>query len=162
MRRPVHSEVLTAIKFAAVGCVGLTIDAALLQLGLGQGIPASMARIVSLTCAMQVTFLINGLLVFRCLDRERCLRQWAAYMSSNGLGNVCNYLIFVGLVESRAPIVSQHYVALLIGSLTAYVINYAGVRLLAFGRPVRADTPRATFCDPDGEGEIPTAAQAEA
>ena len=150
-RHPAHSEFRTAIKFAAVGCIGLTIDAAVLQIGLWAGAPPSLARIVSLTCAMQATFLINGLLVFRCLDRSRCLRQWAAYMSSNGLGNACNFMLFVALVDSHAPVVSHRYVALLIGSLTAYLINYAGVRLLAFGRPRGARAMRKRLCDPGGE-----------
>jgi putative flippase GtrA len=149
-RAPPHSEVLTAIKFAAVGCVGLATDALLLNIGISLGAAPLMARIGSLAGAMQVTFLINGLVVFRCLERKRCLRQWAAYMSSNGLGNGCNYLIFAGLVVGGAPVASQHYVALTIGSLCAYAINYAGVRLLAFGRPRGARAMRSTLCEPDG------------
>ena len=145
IRAPAHSEILTAAKFAAVGCVGLAADIALLKAGLEAGQSPLQARVISLGCAMQVTFLINGFLVFRCLTRETCLRQWAAYMSSNGLGNLCNYLIFAGLVVSRTPVMSRHYVALAIGSLSAYLINYAGVRLLAFGRPRR---PGASVCDP--------------
>ena len=63
-----------------------------------RGLSPLAARVISLTCAMQVTFLINGLLVFRCLKAASFLRQWAAYMSSNGLGTFCNYLIFASLV----------------------------------------------------------------
>jgi hypothetical protein len=74
-------------------------------------------------------------------------------MSSNGLGNACNYMIFAGLVVGGAPFVSEHYVALVLGSLTAYAINYAGVRLLAFGRPRGAKALRATLCDPDPDPE---------
>ena len=140
-----HSEILTAAKFGAVGCVGFVTDVTILKMGLHAGLSPLTARMASLTCAMQVTFLINGLLVFRCLERRTCLRQWAAYMSSNGLGNACNYLIFAGLVVSHIPLVSGRYVALVIGSLSAYVINYAGVRLLAFGRP---RSPAAAVCDP--------------
>jgi putative flippase GtrA len=162
MSRPsAHSEVLTAMKFGAVGCVGFATDVALLEIGLRAGASPLPARVVSLVCAMQVTFLINGLVVFRCLDRGRCLQQWVAYMSSNGLGNVCNYLIFAGLVLGGAPVVSQHYVALVIGSLAAYAINYAGVRLLAFGRPRGARALRASLCDPAGEPEIEPAVQFE-
>jgi putative flippase GtrA len=148
IRAPAHSEILTAAKFGAVGCVGLVADVVLLKVGLEAGLSPLQARVISLSCAMQVTFLINGFLVFRCLQRETCVRQWAAYMGSNGLGNLCNYLIFAGLVVSRTPVVSRHYVALAIGSLSAYVINYAGARLLAFGRP---QGPGASVCDPVAE-----------
>jgi putative flippase GtrA len=144
-RSHAHHEFLTAAKFGAVGCVGFITDVTLLKFGLQAGLPSLAARVISLTCAMQVTFMINGLLVFRCLKASSFLRQWAAYMSSNGLGNVCNYLIFAGLVVSRAPLVSRHYVALVIGSVTAYVINYAGCRLLVFGR---AQDPGASVCAP--------------
>ncbi|MDB5458731.1 MAG: hypothetical protein JWO72_472, partial [Caulobacteraceae bacterium] len=49
------------------------------------------------------------------------------------------------------------YVALLIGSLAAYVINYAGVRLLAFGRPRGRRSFRDRLCDPDAEAADPVA-----
>jgi putative flippase GtrA len=144
-RSRAHHEILTAAKFGAVGCVGFVTDVTVLKLGLHVGLSPLAARVISLTCAMQVTFLINGLAVFRCLKTVNFLRQWAAYMSSNGLGNVCNYLIFAGLVLSRAPMVSRHYGALVIGSVSAYVINYAGCRLLVFGRP---QGPGASACPP--------------
>jgi hypothetical protein len=48
-------------------------------------------------------------------------------------------------VVSGTPLVSRHYVALVIGSLSAYVINYAGCRLLVFGR---AQGPGASVCAP--------------
>jgi putative flippase GtrA len=155
-RAHAHHELLTAAKFGLVGCVGFATDVTLLKIGLGAGLSPLLARVVSLTCAMQVTFLINGFLVFRCLQFRICLRQWAAYMSSNGLGNLCNYLIFAGLVLSREPVVSRRYVALVIGSLSAYVINYAGVRLLAFGRPQRS---AKGICPP--EADIAPAAPVE-
>lgn len=144
-RSHAHHEILTAAKFGAVGCVGFATDVTLLKLGLQAGLSPLAARVISLTCAMQVTFLINGLLVFRCLKAASFLRQWAAYMSSNGLGNVCNYLIFASLVVSRAPLASRHYVALVIGSVSAYVINYMGCRLVVFGR---AQGPGASVCAP--------------
>jgi putative flippase GtrA len=125
-RSPAHHEVLTAAKFGAVGCVGFITDVTLLKFGLQAGLSPLAARVISLTCAMQITFLINGLLVFRCLKAASFLRQWTAYMSANGLGNICNYLIFAGLVVSGTPLVSRHYVALVIGSLSAYVSTMRG------------------------------------
>ncbi len=130
-----HPEGLTALKFGAVGCLGFLTDITVLRLCLMAGLSPFVGRAISLACAMQVTFLVNGLLVFRCLRKGNALGQWLGYMSTNGFGNLANYLIFSGLVLSRWPVVSHHGWALLIGSVTAYTINYAFVRLLVFGKP---------------------------
>jgi hypothetical protein len=56
-------------------------------------------------------------------------------MATNGFGNFCNYWIFVTLSSLHGRIVSQWFLALPISALSAYLINYAGVRLVVFGRP---------------------------
>jgi putative flippase GtrA len=122
-----------------VGCIGFLTDITVLRLGLICGLSPLVARVISLACAMQVTFLINGLLVFRCLTRRSALRHWLTYMSTNGIGNLFNYLIFAGLILTRWPFISRHGPALWCGSLCAYGINYAGARLLCFGRPKGRD-----------------------
>src|ERR1700760_3276500 len=95
--RLLRQEAATALKFAAVGGLGFLTDISVLRLCLRvlQLTPLE-GRAVSLTCAMQVTFLINGLFVFRCLSWRACGRQWLAYMGSNGVGNLVNYLVFAG------------------------------------------------------------------
>jgi len=118
----------------AVSLVGFSLDAILLHASLAAGLAAPAARLVSLFWAMQITFALNGLFVFRRLQLVELPRQWISYMGCNGAGNLANYLIFVALVWSRAPYLSQHYVALAIGGLTAWTINYCGARLLAFRR----------------------------
>jgi putative flippase GtrA len=134
-----HSEWLTAAKFGAVGCIGFLTDITVFRLGLIGGLSPLAARVISLACAMQVTFLINGLLVFRSLTRGSALRHWLTYMSTNGVGNLCNYLIFAGLILTRWPFISRHGPALWCGSLCAYGINYVGARYLCFGKPKGRD-----------------------
>ncbi len=123
-----------ALRFAGVGLIGFAIDAALLRVGLGLGLTAASARVISLICAMQVTFAINGLVVFRCLTARKFARQWFGYMTTNRFGNFCNYWIFVTLVSTHWRVVSNPYLALIAGAATAYLINYAGARLLVFGK----------------------------
>jgi putative flippase GtrA len=84
-------EVATAAKFAAVSLIGLLVDACLLRVGLGLNIAPAYARIGSLFAAMQVTFTINGLIVFGRLTRRNLRKQWFGYMATNGAGNLCNY-----------------------------------------------------------------------
>ncbi|MHB8528548.1 MAG: GtrA family protein [Caulobacteraceae bacterium] len=147
-------EASTAIKFACVGLIGLAIDATLLRVGLVAGLSAWGARAISLFCAMQATFAINGLHVFRCLTRERFARQWAGYMVTQGCGNLCNYWIFLTLVSLHRGVVSNPYLALAMGAFIGWMINYAGVRLVVFGRvqvAAIAETrrrKRETVCGP--------------
>jgi len=131
---PVFREARLALAFGGVGLVGFCVDAALLHLGLSVGLPAWAARVISLFFAMQATFAINRLHVFRDLAPTRLARQWTGYMLANGFGNFCNYWIFLTLVSTRWPLISNHYAALAVGSLSAWLINFAGTRLFVFRR----------------------------
>src|ERR1700761_8635525 len=123
--RLLRHEAGAALKFAAVGGLGFLTDISVLHLCLRVlHLTPFEGRAISLTCAMQVTFLINGLFVFRCLAWPTCGRQWLAYMGSNGVGNLVNYLVFAGLIASRLPGVSHTGWALVISSVIAYAINF--------------------------------------
>ena len=145
-RHPIVEELRLALGFGGVGLIGFCVDALLLRAGLGLGLPAWGARIISLACAMQATFAINGLFVFRCLERGRLLRQWSAYMLSNGFGNFCNYWIFLTMVSLHKPIVSNHYIALAASSACAWAINFVGARFIAF--PSVCESRRAAIRPP--------------
>jgi putative flippase GtrA len=131
---PLFAEARLALTFGGVGLVGFFVDASVLHIGLWAGLPTWGARILSLFCAMQATFTINGLFVFRGLRRERLVRQWAGYMLANGFGNFCNYWIFLTLVSTHWPMISNHLCALAAGSGSAWLINFIGTRLFVFKR----------------------------
>jgi putative flippase GtrA len=136
--RRLRREAATAAKFAAVGGLGFLTDISVLHLCLrGLGLTPFEGRAVSLTCAMQATFLINGLFVFRSLTWRDGARRWLAYMGANGLGNLINFAVFAGLVASRLPEVSRNGWALVISSLIAYAFNFLSARFMVFGRPFR-------------------------
>jgi putative flippase GtrA len=120
------------MKFTLVSVLGFATDAVVLHLLMEASISPAWARLVSLFCAMQVTFLINGLVVFKRLDLARPWRQWATYMAAHGFGNLCNYLIFITLVSLHRPPVSAPLVALAIASVSAWAINYFAARYLVF------------------------------
>jgi putative flippase GtrA len=163
-REHARREVGSALKFAAVGCLGFVTDACLLKLGILFGLEPAWARALSLTAAMQVTFLVNGLLIFRCLRPGRLPHQWAGYMACNGLGNLCNYFIFVAFVSSRWPVISDHLVALAAGSFTAWMINYATVRFLVFGKSMAhggLSAAEASICGDESEDAAPSAPRAD-
>jgi putative flippase GtrA len=127
-------EIALAAKYSAASLCGFAVDVAVLHAAMWAGLEPAWARVISLACAMQTTFLINGLHVFGALARDhRLLRQWAAYMASNGTGNLINYWIFVTIVSLHWRIVSVPAAALCAGSATAWAINYLCARFLVFG-----------------------------
>ena len=121
--------------------VGFLVDAVLLTTTTGSGVDPAGARLISLFWAMQATFVLNGLFVFRRLTLQSLPGQWARYMACNGVGNLVNYLVFVGLVATGLPVVSNHYAALCTGALIAWTINYSGARLWTFRRQRTPSAP---------------------
>jgi putative flippase GtrA len=155
-------EMGMALKFGAVGFLGFLTDATMLQLGIHLGLTPAMARVISLLSAMQVTFTVNGLFVFRCLRREKLPHQWLGYMAANSLGNLCNYFIFLAFVSSRLPVVSDHLFALASGSFTAWLVNYVGTRFVVFRSAIgKVGLARAeeAICGP-ADDETPDASTA--
>jgi len=128
------SEARLTAKYAMVSLVGFAVDALLLHLGLWAGLEPAWARVGSLVAAMQVTFALNGLHVFKGLERTRLVHQWTRYMVSNGFGNFCNYWIFVTLVSLHWRIVSMPMVALSVGALVAWLINFGCTRYWVFAK----------------------------
>jgi putative flippase GtrA len=120
-------------QFTSVALIGFLVSAAVLHLGLEAGLRPWAARLVALALAMNLTFAVNGLFVFRALSRKTLLPQWAAYLANSAFGNTCNYAVFVALESTHWPVVGQPYVALAAGSITAWAINFTGARLIVFG-----------------------------
>lgn len=120
-------------KFTGAALLGFAASALALHLGLEAGLRPWVARLISLICAMHVTFLINGRFVFKALTRRKLFGQWAAYMANSAVGNLCNYWVFITLQATHWPIASNPYVALLAGAVTAWAINFTGARFLVFG-----------------------------
>ena len=131
---PKAKERRLVMKYAGVSLIGFVVDATLLHIGVELGLSPAWARVISLACAMHVTFVINGLHVFRQLDRKRLPRQWLSYMATNAFGNFSNYWIFVTMVSTHWPVVSNHLVALGVGSLTAWIVNFISTRFFVFRR----------------------------
>jgi putative flippase GtrA len=144
-----------AVVYTSVSLLGFATDATILHGLMWAGVPAAWARVVSLFCAMQVTFLVNGLFVFRCLDLARPWRQWVGYMTTNGVGNFCNYWIFVTLVSTHWPVVSTPLFGISAGSIAAWMINYLSTRLLVFRKPAAVDISPCETVGPDRSDPSP-------
>jgi putative flippase GtrA len=129
-----RGELALFLKFGLVGGGGFLVDALVLQAGLAMSLEPAAARAVSVLVAMHATFLANDTLVFR-EHRVRALpARWAGYLLANSFGAACNYLVFLVLTGSGAPVLSQPLAALAIGSAVGWGVNYAGSRMLAYRR----------------------------
>jgi len=132
-RAPAAGRRRLLAKFTGAALIGFGLSAAILHLAMEAGMRPWAARLIALACAMNLTFLINGRFVFRTLTRERFFGQWVAYATNSGVGNFCNYWVFVTLESTHRPVIGNPYVALLAGSVTAWAINFTGARFVVFG-----------------------------
>jgi len=126
------SEGRLALKFTGVSLLGFVVDAIILRIALWSGLEPAWARVISLTSAMQVTFVINRRHVFRAHQAGSIPIQWLRYMTSNGVGNGFNYFIFVAMVSTHWPVVSAPMFALAVGSFGAWLINFLCNRYFVF------------------------------
>jgi putative flippase GtrA len=150
-----RAEGRLAALYTLTAGAGFLTDAAILKGLMALGAPAAVARAASLFCAMQVTFWINGALVFKRLEKGRVLGQWARYMGTNGFGNLCNYFAFVTLISLHWPFWSNRWTALIVGSFTAWVINYSCTRLFVFNKASSARSPAAPGAAVEGADPAP-------
>ncbi len=126
-------ECRMAGKYTCVALLGFCTDAVLLKACLALGLSPAQARVISLFAAMNVTFVANGMFVFRRLHHpHRGVKRWLKYMLSNGIGNLNNYFVFLAFVSSRLPVISDHLFALACGGMVAWIINYFSTRWLVF------------------------------
>jgi putative flippase GtrA len=119
-------------KYLLVSACGFGTDLAVLKLGILLGLEPAWARVLSLICAMQLTFGLNGFLVFRGFEHGRISHQWVRYMATNAFGNLCNLLVFTTLLSLHQRVLSNHLLAVSVGGVVACCGNYAGTRWLVF------------------------------
>jgi putative flippase GtrA len=120
-------------KYLLVCGCGFAADLAVLKLGVMLGMEPAWARVISLICAMHVTFVLNGLIVFQGFERgARLAHQWFCYMATNAFGNLCNLLVFTTLLSLHVQVISNTVFAVATGGMVAVCINYLGTRLFVF------------------------------
>jgi putative flippase GtrA len=121
-------------KYLVACACGFVTDLAILKLGILLGLEPAWARVISLICAMHVTFCFNGFFVFKGFEHGRIGHQWICYMATNAFGNLCNLLVFTTLLSLHNRILSNHVLAVSAGGFIACCLNYAGTRLFVFKR----------------------------
>jgi len=139
------------LKYCAVSLCGFAVNIALLRLLTGAGLEPAYAQVLSLLAAVQTTFWLNAMVVFRHVQIRGWVRHWLAYMGASGLGLICNTLIFTTLLSLHRPIVSNQMFAVCAGAFAAWVINFTITRLVVFN-PNLHRRIGALFSEPDTAG----------
>ena len=146
-----HTTLSVIPRYCGVSLIGFGIDATIVHLLIGQGMEPAWARVISLLVAMHATFTLNRFLVFRQCQPKPLLNQWFSYMLCNGFGNFCNYWIFVTMVSLHWQVVSAPITAVAVGSICAWLINFAATRWIVF--PHLKSLPKSSLqSDPSPTG----------
>jgi len=131
--REVFEILPRALRFVAVGVIGLITDLSIFTAVTLHWPHPLLARIVSLAAATVVTWRLNRALTFdpsHRLQGDEALRYAAVSATAQG----ASYAVFAALVLTMAARLPQ--AAVLVGAVVGAVIAYNGHRLFAF-RPDR-------------------------
>jgi putative flippase GtrA len=122
-------EVTRMLRFGVVGLTGFFVDAAILEFAVRVlNLNPFAGRAVSAPIAIVVTFLLNRHWSFANLNKPSIGRSFAAYVSTQGAGLLCNLAVYSILVLA----LPRPLGALAVASATAMLVNYLGARFWAF------------------------------
>jgi len=123
------------VRFLAVGTIGLAADAAVFSLLHGAGLPAAVARALSLAVATGVTWSLNRAFTFAATGRRR-RDEILRYALVVGVAQGISYGVFLTLYWTVPRL--HPLAALLTGAVIATAFSFTGQRLFTF----RARRPR--------------------
>lgn len=120
------------LRFLIVGSVGFVIDAGVLVLLVYRNIDPYWGRVISFTCAVSITFLLNRGWTFRDNHLPDKTSQAMQYFLTQIIGMMINYAVYAGIIRAigAGPLAAIFGVAA--GSLIALIFNYNVARLWVF------------------------------
>lgn len=122
------------LRFCLSGGVAFIVDNGLMECGVYAGLMPAVARLFSVTVALQVNYALQRSLTFHDTG-QRGGRVWVRFLMSNALGVGVNYSIFLlglsllgdGFIERQLSVVA--------GTAVALVFNYlANIHFVFRGR----------------------------
>ncbi len=119
------------LTFSLVGLFGFIVDAgALFTLIEHAKLNAYVARSLSIAFAVSVTWAAHRLWTFKTLDYKR-FPEWLRYQLTSAFGAAVNFGIYSVLLITQDNV--SPFLALVVSSICALVVNFLGARLFAFG-----------------------------
>jgi putative flippase GtrA len=116
--------------FVMAGTLAFVTDVAVLALLTGPlGISPFLARLLSISVAMVVSWWINRTVSFQRRDGPS-LKEFGRFAGVAWTANSFNYLVFSAILLVRPP--TSETLAVAIASVAAMVLSYFGMRLAVF------------------------------
>jgi putative flippase GtrA len=131
---------LSILRFAAIGALGMPVDAGVLWLMTHRaGLDPYSGRIASWICAATFTWAGNRYFTFRG-SRARGVtgtaKEWLRFLAANAVGGLVNVGLYSTLVRFAPPPANNLYVALVLGVLAGLVFNFTLSKKLVFKGPL--------------------------
>ena len=124
------------LRFAAVGGAGFFVDEGVLGLFHNAlGLSASIARMVSIFCAMSFTWWGNRTLTFHEHAARGALAafgEWLRFIAANTVGALVNYSTFLALLHFAPEPASNPFIATALGVCAGLTFNFFGSRAIVF------------------------------
>lgn len=132
---PMRHLIPEFLRFCIVGGIAFVTDTACLELFVYLGFTTALARMLSLTIALHVSYLLHGCFTY---DGHRGYTRatWLQFLGSNIFGALMNYAIFLGVVHlalvgnERA----DRLAGMVIGTALSLGFNYWANKRFAFAR----------------------------
>jgi putative flippase GtrA len=121
------------LRFCAVGGAGLIFEASVLFLLVHKfAFNPIVARALSFSIAVVLTFDLNRRWSFRIVRHRRMVAAFGAYLAVQGVGFLCNFAIYgFALLSLPAPL-SAPLICLALASILALPVNFMGAERLVF------------------------------
>ncbi|MEQ1616422.1 MAG: GtrA family protein [Hyphomicrobiaceae bacterium] len=119
--------------FLLAGVSALVVDAGILHLlTAGFGVSPFIARPFGIACAMVVSWAINRRVTF-AVAAKPSLAEFGKFAAASFAGQVINYLVFAAILLAYPA--AHPTLAIVIASVVAMFVSYAGFRFGAFRAP---------------------------
>jgi putative flippase GtrA len=124
------------VRFGIVGVAGFVVDAATLALMMWLGAGLYLGRVCSYLAAATCTWALNRNWTFRDIEVDgNRFTQWARFLAANSVGGAINYGAYSLILSGyHSNSLALPVLAVAIGSITGWAINFILSRYLVFGR----------------------------
>ena len=131
---------VSLLRFAAIGTLGMPVDAGMLWLMTHRaGLDPYTGRVISWLSAATFTWMGNRYFTFRS-ERARgilpAVREWLRFLAANAVGGLVNVGLYSTLVRFAPPPANNLYIALVLGVLGGLVFNFTLSKTMVFKGPI--------------------------
>jgi putative flippase GtrA len=124
MRAELQNKIM---RFLCVGGLGFCVDAAVLGALMFVGLPATLARIASIACAMTTTYLLNRHFSFKT-EQKKSSTEYIRYILVSVASASINYGVYAACLGILPP-----HAALCVGVACGMLLNFCGYNFWVFG-----------------------------